>query len=96
MNTVEGSLDIFWENNAQPTASPRYKLIFARYHRLEGGAMPSKSIVGAEALESYLTEIGFASKDAKRWIQQLREGTVSIPNVMMPVNQMPPYERQSA
>ena len=93
MNTVEGSLDILWENNAQPTATPRYMLIFARYQNFKNGGQPSKRLVGDYALETYLTEIGFKEQDAKEWIQQVHEKqSASIPNVMMPEAEMAVYE----
>lgn len=92
MSTIEGSLDILWENHQQ-AAAPRYRLIFARYKNFRSGAQPSKKVVGDDALESYLVQIGFAASDAKLWIKQLQEKqSVSIPNVMMPEAEMSPYE----
>jgi hypothetical protein len=95
-NAVEGTLDIIWENNAQPTATPRYMVLFARYQNFKNGAQPYKSIVGTDALESYLIEVGFTTENARRWTEQVREGTISIPNVIMPEGQMAAYERRSA
>jgi hypothetical protein len=97
MNTVEGSLDIIWENKAQLTATPRYMLLFARYRNFKSGAQPSKKIVGKDALEAYLVAIGFEPRDAKEWARQVHEKQeVSIPHVMMPEDQMAVYEQQSA
>lgn len=93
MDTIEGSLDIVWENNTQATATPRYMLLFARYHDFRNAARAHKSIVGTEFLEAYLVEIGFTPTNAKDWIKQLSEGSVSIPNVMMPSDQMAEYDR---
>jgi hypothetical protein len=94
MNAIEGSLDIIWENNAPPAATPRYMVLFSRYQNFKSGAQPHKSIVGEEALADYLIAIGFKPADAKRWIREVSaKGTVSIPNVMMPEDQMAAYER---
>ncbi|HEY3972399.1 MAG TPA: hypothetical protein VGM18_05300 [Candidatus Sulfotelmatobacter sp.] len=94
MSTIEGSLDIFWENNAQRTATPRYMLVFARYQNFKSGAQPAKHLVGADALESYLAEIGFDATDAKDWVKQLQAaGSVSIPHIWMPEEQMAAYEQ---
>jgi hypothetical protein len=93
MKTVEGSLDILWENNAQAMATPRYRLIFARYQNFKNGAQPSRSLVGDDALQTYLTEIGFRTENATGWIYQVHEKqSVSIPNVMMPEAEMAVYE----
>ena len=96
--SIEGSLDILWENREQPAATPRYRLLFARYQGFRGGAQPAKHIVGPEGLESYLVEIGFTVPDARRWIKQLHEGdrSISIPNVIMPPEHMAPYEYQAS
>ena len=60
----------------------------------QGGAQPSKLLVGSDGLESYLIDIGFRPDDAKDWVKQIHEkGSVSIPNVMMPEEQMSEYER---
>jgi hypothetical protein len=60
----------------------------------KGGAQLSKLLVGSDRLESYLIDIGFRPDDAKDWIKQIHEkGSVSIPNVTMPEEQMSAYER---
>jgi hypothetical protein len=93
MNTIEGSLDILWENNAQPMATPRYMLIFARYQNFKNGGQPSRRLVGDDALENYLVNIGFQKQNVMERIQQVHEKqSVSIPNVMMPEVEMAVYE----
>ncbi len=37
---VEGSLDIFWENYLEPTASPNYRIHFLKYIDFRNGAQP--------------------------------------------------------
>jgi hypothetical protein len=82
---VEGSLDIFWENYTTRNATPKYRLLFARYENFKSGAQQSNRLVGADALESYLVEINFTPDNAKNWVKQVNEkNSVSIPNVMMP------------
>lgn len=93
MSTIEGTLDIRWENGSQPTATPQYKLIFSRYKNHKDGGQPSKLLVGKDALEGYLIEIGFQPEIAQGWIQQVHEKHgVSILNVMMPEGEMAVYE----
>jgi hypothetical protein len=82
---IEGSLDILWENYTTPNATPKYRLLFARYKNFKSGAQPSKRLVSADALESYLIEISFTPDDAKNWVKRVNEkNSVSIPNVKMP------------
>jgi integrase len=74
MNTTfEGTLDIFWANYTEPTATPKYQLHFVKYRAFRGGAVKSKLLVRVADLEFYLTELGFTSSDAKSWIQQVQE-----------------------
>jgi hypothetical protein len=57
------------------------------------GLQPSKLLVGKDALETYLVEIGSQPKISQGWIQQVHEKQgVSIPNVMMPKEEMAVYE----
>ena len=78
---VEGSLDILWENYTTPKATPKYRLLFARYKNFKSGAQQPKRLVGADALESYLVAINFTPDDAKNWVKQVHEkNSVSIPN----------------
>lgn len=95
MNTIEGGLNILCENNDQPTATPRYRLLFGRYEQGRSGAQPYKNLVGTDALETYLIEtVGLQPEDAKKRIHQVHHerGMVSIPNVMMPESEMSVYE----
>jgi len=90
---VEGSLDILWENYTTPNATPKYRLLFARYMNFESGAQRSKRLVSIDALESYLVEVGFTPDDAKNLVRQVNEkNCVSIPNVMMPEGCLTAYE----
>ncbi len=90
MNTVEGRLDIVWENGAQPTATPQYALLFVR--NTGGGALRPKRIVSTDGLKSYLIELGFSSDNATHWIEQVHgQGSVSIPNVVLAEPQLEPY-----
>jgi hypothetical protein len=47
---IEGSLDIFWENKSDATATRRYRVIFLPYSGSDHGAVPSKRFVGEDAL----------------------------------------------
>jgi len=97
MNTVEGSLDIHWSNSNEASATPKYRLLFARYAGFQSGAQQTKMIVGGDALEAYLTDLGFEAEDAKAWVRKLREQvSVSIPNVILQQEQLAPYLRPSA
>jgi hypothetical protein len=97
MNTIEGSLNIFWVNQTELAATPKYQLHFVRYSGFQSGAQPSKLIVGADGLESYLTELGFTPQNARQWIAQAHENrSVSIPNVMLPEQYLAPYLAPSA
>jgi len=82
--TVEGNLDIHWENSNDPDATPRYMLLFLSYKYFKGGAQQPERIVGDSALQAYLLDIHFTPKDAAEWIEQLkRKASVSIPNVVL-------------
>jgi hypothetical protein len=93
MSKVEGTLHILWENDIHPGATPRYRLLFDRCQDPKVGVQQSKRLLGADRLESYLLKIELTEQDAKYWIKQTHERQyVSIPNVMMPQNQMTVYE----
>ena len=82
--TVEGSLDIHWENSNDPDAPPLYRLLFLSYKYSQGGAQQPKRIVGDPMLQAYLLNIHFTPEDAADWIEKLKNRTsVSIPNVML-------------
>jgi hypothetical protein len=90
---VEGSLDVFWENNLEPTAPPLVRIHFLRYTNFRSGAQQANRILGFSNLELYLTEIGLTSEDAKHWVKRLVENrSVSIPNVMLPEPHVAAYE----
>jgi len=96
-STVEGSLDIQWANYNEPSATPKYRLLFARYEGFQGGAQPSKQITGTDALQAYLIELGFETVNAKNWIKQVQEKvSVAIPNVILEQEQLAPYLVASA
>jgi hypothetical protein len=90
--TTEGTLDIFWENNEDRTASPTYRLVFCRYVRFQGGAIRPNRIVGDESLRSHLISLNFTKEQAKRMIEKVKaEKSVPIPNVTMPMEQLFQY-----
>jgi hypothetical protein len=92
--SIEGSLDIFWENAEGASATPKYGLIFARYVHFQSGAQPIKHLVGEDILASYLIQIDFVPADAREWVKQVtRKTTVSIPHVFMPKRFLADYER---
>jgi hypothetical protein len=92
INTVEGSLDIFWSNSGDPRATPRYDLIFARYVGFKNGAQQPNKIVGPAALVNYLIDLGFTAENAENWVRQAhRRFCVSITNVMMPDEHLADY-----
>lgn len=89
---VEGVLDIFWENNAEPRAAAMYRLRFLSFLRKRGGPIAPMTVVGDNCLERYLVDWGFDPDIARGWIQKLKKDTsVSIPNVMMPADRIGPY-----
>ncbi|MFZ3212093.1 MAG: hypothetical protein WA188_11325 [Terriglobales bacterium] len=95
MNTaadVEGSLDILWENCADPRATPKYKLHFARYNKFRNGAQKGKLIVGTDAVEAYLLELGIHAATVKDAIEHARKGMACIDNLLMPEPYLSDYE----
>lgn len=90
--TVEGTLDIFWENSAERDTQPKYRLIFCRYADFQGGAMQPNRLVGDAALKRHLIEVGFRDEDAKAWMRKVKsDRSVPIPNVMMPMPYLESY-----
>jgi len=51
---VEGSLDIHWENFDDIAATPKYRLRFLPFPKMQT-VLGSKLLVGKEALLEYLT-----------------------------------------
>lgn len=89
---VEGRLDIAWVNCNAPQSTPRYDLIFMRYANFKSGAQKPNSIVGTDALETYLIKVGFDAGDARDWIRKINENNiVSIPNILMPEQHLADY-----
>jgi len=90
--SVEGTLDIRWENYRDARSTARYRLLFLRYKNFRGGAQQPKKIYGEETLVNYLGEIGFSSDSVNQLTGQLREsGSVSIPNIIMPEHYLSDY-----
>ena len=91
--TIEGSLDIRWENYGEPRTTSKYALLFARYRNFRNGAQKPKLIVGDDALEAYLIKIHFTPQNARERIKQVKEKkSVSIKNTMMPTQFLADYE----
>jgi len=89
---MDGVLDILWDNNAERAATPRYTVIFLRFVGFKNGAQATNQIVGAEALDVHLTDIGFSPQGRKEWMEKLHdEGSVSIERVSMPERLLPIY-----
>jgi hypothetical protein len=89
---THGTPDIIWQNNLEPNATPRFELIFLRYQNFKPGAQRTNKIVGAEALESYLLELGFDPKNARNHVERLgNERSISIDSVAMPDEFSPAY-----
>jgi hypothetical protein len=92
--TIEGSLDILWENYGDPAATPKYALLFARYKNFKNGAQRPKAIVGDSGLEAYLTKIHFTVHDARERIRKVKERkSVSVKNTIMPAQFLSDYEQ---
>ena len=90
--TVEGTLDIFWENSEDRVAIPKYRLVFCRYVAFLGGAMQPNRLIGDESLSSHLLSLNFTSERVKAVTKQVkRDRSASIPNVMMPLQHLPQY-----
>jgi hypothetical protein len=89
---MEGVLDILWDNNQDRAATPRYTVIFMRLVGFKNGAQATNQIVGTEALEAHLEDIGFTPQRIKQWVGRLHdEGSVSIAGVSMPEELLPVY-----
>jgi hypothetical protein len=90
VGTVEGSLNILWENYAQPAKVCNYRVLFSSYTSLKG-IMPEPApryFDCADDLESYLVEKGLQAREAKNWVDQVHEKkNVSIPNVILRIEQ---------
>jgi len=98
---IEGSLDIYWENNSTVAAVPRYRVAFLPYSSLEHGAVIRKELVGEEALFGYRVsihdpsmEIGRREGHARQWMLELRAKTsLSLNNVLLTEKQASEYSR---
>jgi hypothetical protein len=94
MSTEAGMLHILWENHIQSEDRSRYRLLFDRGRYFKSGGQQSKRLLGKDRLESYLVKMKLTAHEAKHWINQAHEKLyVSIPNVMMPLEQMAVYEQ---
>jgi hypothetical protein len=88
---VEGMLDVFWENSEEQ-GTPRYRICFLNIRREAGGPLAPITAVGDDSLQDHLLRWGFALENAKGWIAKLKtDASISIPNVMMPADQVGPY-----
>jgi len=92
--TVEGTLNIHWENYGDPNATPKYALLFSRYKNPRDGAQQPKWVIGDNALKSYLIkDLNFTSEDTRDLIEQIKEKQYAkIQNVMMPAQFLGDYE----
>lgn len=99
---IEGTLDIYWENSADPGI---YRMSFLPYSATtERGAIARKQIVGSEALFSYLVSIQAPSMEieqrenrAREWVRDLHAQTsISLPNVILTEQQAAEYSRAAA
>jgi hypothetical protein len=92
---IEGSLDIYWENNEDVAATPRYRLRFLLLRKIEMTLGP-KPLVGKEALLDYLTTmqdlmmpLERRQQYAKEWLLQLDSRTsLSLPLVTFNESQL--------
>ena len=92
---IEGSLDIYWENNDDVTAAPRYRLRFQPLRKIEIRLGP-KLLVGKEALLDYLTTMQHSTMPlerrqqyAKGWSLQVdSRTTLSLPLVTFSESQL--------
>jgi hypothetical protein len=88
---VEGVLDVFWENSEE-SGPPRYRMRFLNIFRESGGPLAPITAVGDDSLQGHLLRWGFGIEKAKGWMAKLKtDRSVSIPNVMMPGDQVGPY-----
>ncbi len=78
---IEGSLDIYWENNEDVAATPRYRLRFLPLRKMDMTLGP-KSLVGKEALLDYLATMQDSTVTTERrrlyareWLLQLSSRT---------------------
>ena len=92
--TVEGTLDVIWENYGEPLATPRYKLLFMRYQGFKNGGQPHKLIVGNKELESYLAALGLKPQRISQISEEvLKNKVASITNLMMEELYIKEYEK---
>ena len=86
---VEGSLDLYWENNDDLKSAKRYRVAFLPYK----GHSPTqpKYVVGERNLHQYLADLHDPSivpkrrhERARQWMMELHSKTsLSLPNMML-------------
>jgi hypothetical protein len=93
MKRLKAAWAFFGRTTGEPSASPKYSLLFSRYKNFRNGAQRPKKIVGNSSLEDYLIKIHFTTNGAREWIKEVREKrSVRIDNTMMPAQFLPDYE----
>jgi hypothetical protein len=90
--TVEGSLDVLLANHSEILSAPEYRLLFLRYEEFKRGAQQSSQMRGIESVAIYLAELRLPVGVIIKIIGHLLEKqSVSIPNILMPVQHLEAY-----
>jgi hypothetical protein len=85
--TVEGTLDILPGNH-----TALFSALFLRYENFKHGAQQSIRLDGIEGVAACLAKLRLPVAVIIKVIRQIREGkSVSIPNILMPVQDLEPY-----
>jgi hypothetical protein len=90
--TVEGSLDILGATHTNPSPIPEYQLLFLRYEKFKHGGQQSSRVGGIENVVTNLAKLRLPVEVIMKVVGQLLEKqSVSIPNILMPVENLAAY-----
>jgi len=89
---VEGSLDILPVNHTASLSASEYRFLFLRYENFRRGGQQSSQVGGIDGVANGLAKLQLSVEVITKVIEQLLEkNSVSIPNVMMPVQYLTAY-----
>jgi hypothetical protein len=89
---AEVSLDILPVNRIASSSVPEYRFLILPYENFRHGAQQSSQVGGIDGVATGLAKLRFSVEDITKVIGQLLErNSVSIPNVMMPVEYLAAY-----
>ena len=89
---VEGSLDILPVNHAASLSAPEYRFLFLKYENFRCGGQQSSEVGRIDGVAIGLAKLRLSVEVITKVIGQLlKKNSVSIPNVMMPVQYLTAY-----